>query len=853
MKTLAMSHGTPATASKAAPARASFGIRVKLLAAFAAVSVMTIIAVIVAILSFSETEQGVERVAKQEVPLMTDALRLSASSGMVSTAGARLVGARTAEERREIAGQIETHSRSLADIVTRLRANSPGPTFNTVEAASQRLAANLKTLAPLIEERSTLRSRLEAQLAVAHSLHNKIGDKITPIVDDSYFDVVTTAEDLGKTAEKIIKTLINSGLQRMQAIIDIGAETNTLSGLLSASALTESPEILGQFEERFAASARKTERSLAKLPSDPKLALVRQQLAVLTGLAAFKGERPPETEKARLAQISKVHQRLTETLVTLLDDLEFNMTTDSDAAVKRSSKMVKDLVAVQITTLRKALEIAAQTHLVSSLLSEGAFAKDAASLVPMRDRFKAATDQMFKVSNAIGPEIQKGITDLIAFGQGDNGLFALRERELAAIVRADRAVAENGTIQHELDRAVSALVAEAEANMKHGTGRLIEDLQQNRILLLIVAVISLLTAGGIGLFYVQRRLIRRLTTIGNDMRRLSTGDTDVQVASVADRDEIGDMARSLEVFRAGEIERRGFAARQESEQETHRRRTAAIEELIGAFRATAQTAIGTVTQNAARMEDTARTLSGIAAGAETQAQAATASSEHTSANVRSVAAATDELGASVRQITGQAAQARDVVQRATGIAKTADQLVGELSTGADRIGDVVKLIRAIAEQTNMLALNATIEAARAGEAGRGFAVVATEVKTLASQTAKATEDIAAQVGAIQDSTAEAVVAIRSISEIIGGINEFTTLIAAAVEEQGVSTQHISRNVGEAAGGARELAGNMTTVSGAIRETSGSAHAVLEAAQTLTAEAGTLQQAVDSFLQQVAAA
>jgi len=849
-----MSHAAASPfASKVAPTRASFGIRIKLLAAFAAVSVMTIIAVTVAILSFSATEQGVERVAKQEVPVMTDALRLSASSGMVSTAGARLVGARTAEERRDIAGQIETHSRSLADIVARLRANNPGPTFNKVEDASQRLTANLKALAPLIEERSSLRSQLEKQLNAAHALHGKIGDKITPIVDDSYFDVVTTAEDLGKTTEKTVKTLILINLQRMQAIVGVGSEANTLAGLLNAGALTESPEILSMLNQRFADSVRRAERSLAKLPDDAKLAPLRQQLAALVGLAAFKGERPPGTEMSRLQQISNVQQRLTETQVTLLDDLEFGVATESDAAVKRSSKMVKDLVAVQITTLRKALEIAAQTHLVSSLLSEGAFAKDAASLVPLRDKFKAATDQMSKVSSAIGPEIQKGIAELIGYGQGDNGLFALRERELAAIARADRAVVENGTIQQELDSAVSALVAEAEANMKRGTGQLIEDLQQNRILLIIVAIISLLTAAGIGLFYVQRRLIRRLTTIGEDMRRLSTGDTDLQVASVADRDEIGEMARSLEVFRAGEIERRGFAARQETEQETHRRRTAAIEELIATFRATAQTAIGTVTQNAARMEDTARTLSGIAADAETQAQAATASSEHTSANVRSVAAATDQLGASVRQITGQATQARDVVQRATGIAKTADQLVGELSTGADRIGDVVKLIRAIAEQTNMLALNATIEAARAGEAGRGFAVVATEVKTLASQTAKATEEIASQVGAIQDSTAEAVVAIRSISEIIGGINEFTNLIAAAVEEQGVSTQHISRNVGEAAGGARELAGNMTTVSGAIRETSGSAHAVLEAAQTLTAEAGTLQQAVDSFLQQVAAA
>jgi len=179
--------------------------------------------------------------------------------------------------------------------------------------------------------------------------------------------------------------------------------------------------------------------------------------------------------------------------------------------------------------------------------------------------------------------------------------------------------------------------------------------------------------------------------------------------------------------------------------------------------------------------------------------------------------------------------------------------VGQLATGANRIGDVVKLIRAIAEQTNLLALNATIEAARAGEAGRGFAVVASEVKTLASQTAKATEDIGTQIAAIQTSTEEAVGAIRQISAVMGDISGFTTTIAAAVEEQSASTNEIARNIQGAASGAKELASSMGVVSEAIRETNQSAAAVLDVSGALADQAGTLQRAVDAFLTKVAAA
>src|SRR5262249_10304506 len=390
--------------------------------------------------------------------------------------------------------------------------------------------------------------------------------------------------------------------------------------------------------------------------------------------------------------------------------------------------------------------------------------------------------------------------------------------------------------------AVSTLVAEAETSMKQGAASLIESLGLTRGLLLMVALASVVAAGCISVFYVRRGLVRRLTSIGSAMQRLSAGDVNLDVPAVAH-----------EVFGESEIERRGLAAGQDAEQAAQRERATAVERMIAEFRATVTAVIAAVTENVSRMETTARTLSGIAGEADNQARAASLASENASSNVRGVAGATEELGASIGEISQQAAQANAVVERASSIAHSANQQIGQLTEGANRIGDVVKLIRAIADQTNLLALNATIEAARAGEAGRGFAVVASEVKTLASQTAKATEEIAAHIGAIQGATADAVDAIRSIGEVMGDISSFTVSIAAAVEEQSASTRTIADSVQQAASGASELAGNMATVTEAIEETNRAAAAVLDATGALNVETGTLQSAVDDFLTHVAAA
>src|SRR5580704_685919 len=295
-----------------AASEARFGVIAKLQAAFGAVAVLTVIAAAVAIFSFSATERGFERVAGHEVPVMTDALRLSAVSGEISAAAARFVSTKTAAEQGPIAATIALKRRQLEVLMEQLQAGrGSSPAFATVESISQRLTANLTELETAITERSQLRARLEAQLDDVHGVHARISEKLTPIVDDSYFDVVTTAEDVGKSGDRIVKALVNDGLQLMQAMVDVGAETNLITGLLTSGALTSSPSILALLEDRFSASARRAQKQLARLPNDAKFDPIKAQVAALVALADFKPKPAAagaEGDAARLQKVFRAHE-----------------------------------------------------------------------------------------------------------------------------------------------------------------------------------------------------------------------------------------------------------------------------------------------------------------------------------------------------------------------------------------------------------------------------------------------------------------------------------------------------------------------------------------------------------------
>ncbi len=370
----------------------------------------------------------------------------------------------------------------------------------------------------------------------------------------------------------------------------------------------------------------------------------------------------------------------------------------------------------------------------------------------------------------------------------------------------------------------------------------------------IVGIIALaFVFGAAAAWMMVATVVRPIQGMTAVMARLTNRELSVTVDGGDRQDEIGAMARAVQVFKDGLIEAGRLAAIQEADQQAKQRRAEAVDRLVGDFETAAAVALRTVASAASELDATAHSMSAMAQQTNTQANAVAAAAEQTSANVQTVATATEEMSSSIREIGGQITRSADIASQAVGEAARTSDAVRGLAEAAQKIGDVVGLITDIASQTNLLALNATIEAARAGEAGKGFAVVASEVKSLAGQTAKATDEIAAQITAIQQTTNGVVQAIAGIGSTIGNINDITTTIAAAIEEQGAATNEIARNVQQAAAGTQEVTGSIVQVTQAAGEAGSAAHQVLGAAGELSRQAETLRHDVEQFIVRIKAA
>jgi methyl-accepting chemotaxis protein len=394
-------------------------------------------------------------------------------------------------------------------------------------------------------------------------------------------------------------------------------------------------------------------------------------------------------------------------------------------------------------------------------------------------------------------------------------------------------------------------------NMYVGTGAYLDDLDAKLkpiVWLLGLAILGIAVISGSIAWMIGRSISRPLGLLGARMRALADGGLEGDIPGIARGDEVGAMAATVQIFKDNALRIRGLEkVEAETQERAGAERRAAMESLAGDFERSVNGIVRSVSTAAAGMQTTAQSMTATASDASARAATVGAASESASNNVGTVAAAAEELSSSVAEISRQVARSSEIASKAVGDAERTNATVGALSTGAEKIGEVVKLIHSIAAQTNLLALNATIEAARAGESGRGFAVVASEVKALANQTAKATEEISAQVAAMQTSTSDAVASIGGITETIAQMSEITVSLSTAIEQQGDATREIARNIQSVAAGSSEISAHIGGVTTAAAATGLAASDVLSNARELDNQSGMLRSAVDGFLAKVRAA
>ncbi len=867
----------------------SVGIGPKLYLAFGLVAGLTALGGAATQLSYMRIDSALSQITRNSVPAMLISFDFARSARQLEGALQRLIQSQDEESRAEALENVTKIGAELKDELAKLADKGTDPGFQeSLNKSAGAVMASVPQLDKLIALRNKVVSDIEGSNFDLILARNAFVFEVSGLIDSANQELLATAKEAAGKLSEGMEGLYKASFVTLRYNLELLADGNAMLGLYAQASASADAARRATLENSFKVHKARVGEAFAALGADGIDAKAKQ---VIERIVAFGDGKNGIFKRAGTAQdatrIAEMRAALTPALRPAIDEAAFDSEVKASGLSTRAGSTMNELIEIGVGELRALLELQTAGGVIAGALSESARIDSGAQLAPLRKRYddgkKGVAEALEKLKfAAYKDDVEKLAKDLVAVGEKERNVFVAAEDKLAVAIDI-RALVEPNTEATDVLTAGAQRLAEEARETVASESRVAElAIGVGQGTMLVVVVFALVVSIAIAWLYIGRGLVRRLTALKGSVDELAAGNLEVEV-KVSGGDEIGAMARAMAVFRENALENRRLqeeqreaqtrAAEEERTREDEKRRAEeaaerdrremeekaqaekrnALLQLAAGFEESVGAVIGSVGSAVAQMKQLAEGMTSTAEDTTAKATDAASASAAISESVRSAAQSSRELASSIAEIGKQVQQGSDIARNAMDQAEQTTEAVVGLDESASRIGEIIDLINDIASQTNLLALNATIEASRAGEAGKGFAVVATEVKTLADQTAKATEEIGAQIGDIQAATTKSVESIRAIRGTIGEINEVTTVIASAVEEQNAATEQIARNVNEAADGVDRASENIGAAQSGATQTGSAAGHVLEAAEDLTRQSQSLEQAVGAFLRELRAA
>ena len=849
---------TSGQAGKAGPRknRLALGVGGKLTGAVAGISLLTVVAIGIAVVSFQGARSEFRRFNEEQIPQVVRAGELATFSTDVTIASSQLINAAEEEERlaafQALTAAVDT---LIASAEAQGGAADASPAVVQLRERANAFQANLDELDTLTRENIVIRDERDERLAHLFQLHDSLSLGLQPLADNAYFALIFNGKAAAVEASDVIGEILNTDVQTFRRLLSLRIEAGATSAATSGFLLTEDDALARTFDDRMIAAAERLRLLVEQLEAEGALPPIGAELAMLAEMPAaarvmrrdpFFSTGAPATRRF-MSELIDVGHSVDLALIDTIDDTLFDLTIGGERAVDRSTATVTGLVDDQVKQLKDALEMISTLREFTALVVQGALTSDLDTIRTLQDRSLGLVLTLGTKMQATGYEDEQNqLAELEGFADSSNGLMALRSRQLeingavAGIVDAVFAdtVAINALIGEVVDARRAAIAADSTA--------LAESLEQRGYLLMALGAAVLVLAGAIGFFVISRGIARPLTALIGSTRALADGKLDIAIGHEQRSDELGDLARALAIFRENaidkvEMEREAEGTRAEREAsrvererlkaEDARQIQAAVDALaegltrlsegdvsvridhrfvdsLESLRGNFNRSMEKLSETLVTVRDNAHSISSASAEMRAGTDDLSRRTEQQAASLEETAAALEEITATVRNSSAQAENARRMADEAKDGAERSRAVVGDAIAAMARIEDasgqiarIIGVIDEIAFQTNLLALNAGVEAARAGDAGRGFAVVAQEVRDLAGRAGGAAKEIkelitrsGAEVGAGVKLVQATGEALGEIERRVVDVNGAVAAIATAAREQSAGLGEINQAV-----------------------------------------------------------